>query len=150
VDVPQRGFAGNAQPINWFPGHIATASKQLAQTLKSTDIVIEVRDGRIPHATSHPSVLEWSGGKPRIVVVTRPDCIPYGARKSWERFWSTLSLGKAGKDEYGVDRVEDKNILNMLKQVAEQRQKYVNEGWDYNPLKFIYLNGKEVRYRAAS
>ena len=55
-------------------------------------------------------------------MVTRPDCVPYGARKQWEQFWAGLRLGEAGRDEFGVNRVEDKNLLNMIKQVEEQRQ----------------------------
>jgi len=38
----------------WFPGHIAKAEKELKEQLKLMDVVIEVRDGRIPISTSHP------------------------------------------------------------------------------------------------
>lgn len=38
----------------WFPGHIAKAEKELKEQLKLMDVVIEVRDGRIPMSTSHP------------------------------------------------------------------------------------------------
>lgn len=38
----------------WFPGHIAKAEKELKEQLKLMDVVIEVRDGRIPISTTHP------------------------------------------------------------------------------------------------
>ena len=45
--------------IQWYPGHIAKAEKQLNKSLEKVDIVIEVRDARIPLATSHPCLQKW-------------------------------------------------------------------------------------------
>jgi hypothetical protein len=42
--------------INWYPGHIAKAEKELQDFLKAVDVVIEARDARIPISTTHPSV----------------------------------------------------------------------------------------------
>lgn len=40
----------------WYPGHIAKTEKELKEQLKLMDVVIEVRDARIPMSTSHPQV----------------------------------------------------------------------------------------------
>lgn len=40
----------------WYPGHIAKTERELKQQLKLMDVVIEVRDARIPMSTSHPQV----------------------------------------------------------------------------------------------
>ena len=45
-----------AADISWYPGHIAKAERELADYLKKVDVVIEVRDARIPLATTHPMV----------------------------------------------------------------------------------------------
>lgn len=44
----------------WYPGHIAKTEKELKNQLKLMDVVIEVRDARIPLSTSHPQVLHPS------------------------------------------------------------------------------------------
>jgi ribosome biogenesis GTPase A len=44
--------------VNWYPGHIAKAERQLAETLKAVDVVVEVRDARACKATSHEKVGE--------------------------------------------------------------------------------------------
>lgn len=44
------------RPVQWFPGHIAKTEKELKEQLKLMDVVIEVRDARIPTSTSHPQV----------------------------------------------------------------------------------------------
>lgn len=40
----------------WYPGHIAKTERELKEQLKLMDVVIEVRDARIPMSTSHPQV----------------------------------------------------------------------------------------------
>lgn len=42
--------------VQWYPGHIARAERQLREQLKMVDVVLEVRDARIPVATNHPHV----------------------------------------------------------------------------------------------
>lgn len=42
--------------LQWYPGHIAKTEKELKEQLKLMDVVLEVRDARIPMATSHPQV----------------------------------------------------------------------------------------------
>jgi ribosome biogenesis GTPase A len=45
--------------VNWYPGHIAKAERQLAEMLRAVNVVvIEVRDAPAPKATSQPQVGE--------------------------------------------------------------------------------------------
>ena len=56
--------------IQWYPGHIAKAEKALLEQLKRVDVILEVRDARIPLATCHPKMAAWVGNKPRVLVLT--------------------------------------------------------------------------------
>lgn len=70
-------ISGYKRPVvNWYPGHIAKAERMLAETLRSVDVVLEVRDARAPKATAHPRVGEWAAGKPRLVIMTKGDLVP--------------------------------------------------------------------------
>lgn len=80
--------SNSAQPITWYPGHIAKAEKALAEYLKKVDVVIEVRDARIPLSTTHPMVPEWVGSKPLIVVIARIDQISRRALDGWKKYYS--------------------------------------------------------------
>lgn len=42
--------------LQWYPGHIAKTERELKDQLKLMDVVIEVRDARIPLSTTHPQV----------------------------------------------------------------------------------------------
>lgn len=48
--------------VQWYPGHIAKAERQLKEQLKMVDVVLEVRDARIPKSTCHPQVRSRSRG----------------------------------------------------------------------------------------
>ncbi|MBD2346244.1 ribosome biogenesis GTPase YlqF [Anabaena subtropica] len=69
--------------IQWYPGHIAKAEKNLKEQLSRVDVVFEVRDARIPLATHHPQIDEWVGNKTRILVLNRLDMIPTQVRSLW-------------------------------------------------------------------
>ena len=64
--------------IQWYPGHIAKAEQQLKRHLDKVDLVIEVRDARIPLATGHPHLNRWLKGKQHLLVINRRDiCLLY-------------------------------------------------------------------------
>ena len=79
------GALSSAAPaIQWYPGHIAKAEKALAENLAKVDLVIEVRDARIPLATGHPHLRRWIGAKPHLLVLNRRDMVTPAARQAWD------------------------------------------------------------------
>lgn len=73
--------------IQWYPGHIAKAERQLKEQLKRVDVVLEVLDARIPLASHHPQVAHWLGSKPRVLILNRRDMIPPGVRQEWKTWF---------------------------------------------------------------
>ncbi|NJK99060.1 MAG: ribosome biogenesis GTPase YlqF [Spirulinaceae cyanobacterium SM2_1_0] len=74
-------------PIQWYPGHIAKAERQLKAQLKNVDVVLEVIDARLPLASQHPQVPDWIGQKPRVLVVNRVDMIPKDLQAAWREWF---------------------------------------------------------------
>ncbi|NES77284.1 MULTISPECIES: ribosome biogenesis GTPase YlqF [unclassified Okeania] len=73
--------------IQWYPGHIAKAERNLKEQLKRVDVVLEVRDARIPLTTNHPQVSEWVGNKARVLVLNRMDMISSDVMKMWQEWF---------------------------------------------------------------
>jgi ribosome biogenesis GTPase A len=73
----------NAPAIQWYPGHIAKAEKALHEALAKVDLVIEVRDARIPLSTGHPRLQRWISGKQHLLVLNRRDMVPPAAQQLW-------------------------------------------------------------------
>ena len=83
--LARAGALSSAAPaIQWYPGHIAKAEKSLTENLAKVDLVIEVRDARIPLATGHPHLRRWIGAKPHLLVLNRRDMVPAAARQGWD------------------------------------------------------------------
>lgn len=62
-------------PIQWFPGHMASARKKAAETMANTDVVIEVVDARLPEASTNPLVraLREHRQRPCLKVLNKAD-----------------------------------------------------------------------------
>lgn len=73
----------SSPPIQWYPGHIAKAERLLTDQLKKVDVVFEVRDARIPLATQHPQLSQWTQNKERVLVLNRVDMIPEAVQQAW-------------------------------------------------------------------
>ena len=74
--------------IQWYPGHIAKAERALKEQLKLVDVVIEVRDSRIPLTTHHPQVPQWVGNKTQVLVINRLDMISPKTRQLWDDWFT--------------------------------------------------------------
>ena len=82
------GLLSAAAPaIQWYPGHIAKAERALTDNLAKVDLVIEVRDARIPLATSHPRLQRWIGNKQHLLVLNRRDMVSVQAREVWDAWF---------------------------------------------------------------
>ena len=77
--------------IQWYPGHIAKAERQLKEQLNRVDVVLEILDARIPLASHHPQIDNWIGSKPRILVLNRMDMIPEQTRQDWLHWYNSKS-----------------------------------------------------------
>ena len=69
--------------INWFPGHMAKARREVEENLKKVDVVIEILDARIPHSSQNPMMDEITRHKPRVVVLNKVDMADPKATEAW-------------------------------------------------------------------
>ena len=59
--------------IQWFPGHMTKAKREMQEKLNMVDMVIELRDARIPSASKNPMIEELCQNKPRLIVLSKKD-----------------------------------------------------------------------------
>lgn len=96
--------------IQWYPGHIAKAEKALKEQLKLVDVVLEVRDTRIPLATCHPQAQEWIGTKARVLILNRLDMILPATQQAWMRWFR-----EQGEEPFFTDAQAGKGITAIAK-----------------------------------
>ena len=69
--------------IQWYPGHIAKAERMMSDVLQRVDVVVELRDARVPLSTTHPSLPSWVGSRGHVLAINRIDAVPDRALKTW-------------------------------------------------------------------
>ena len=74
---------GKGLHIHWYPGHIAKAERQLKEKLNLVDVVIEVRDARIPLSSSYTNIKKLLGEKPRLLLLNKADLVEREELKKW-------------------------------------------------------------------
>ncbi len=108
-------------PIQWYPGHIAKAEKALKEQLKLVDVVLEVRDARIPLSSHHPKVKDWVGSKTRVLVLNRMDMILPTVRHLWVKWFK-----ERGEELYFTNAQDGKGVP-AIAQVAQKAGLEVNQ-----------------------
>ncbi|KPU43929.1 ribosome biogenesis GTPase A [Oxobacter pfennigii] len=78
--------------IQWYPGHMTKAKRQMAESLKQVELVIELLDARIPKSSKNPDIDSICGNKPRIVLLNKSDLADSNINKQWINYYKNLNL----------------------------------------------------------
>ena len=69
--------------INWFPGHMNKARREIAAAMSESDVVIEVLDARLPNASANPMLEELRDGRPCVRVLAKADLADPEVTSAW-------------------------------------------------------------------
>lgn len=69
--------------IQWFPGHMHKARKEMARVLPEVDVILEVLDARIPWSSENPMLAELAAHKPQLRVLTKADLADPALTAPW-------------------------------------------------------------------
>lgn len=78
--------------IQWFPGHMAKARRQVTEKLKLVDIIFELVDARIPYSSRNPMIEEIIQQKPRIVLLNKADMADAELTKQWIAYFEEQGI----------------------------------------------------------
>ncbi|MEG0899481.1 MAG: ribosome biogenesis GTPase YlqF [Oscillospiraceae bacterium] len=81
-----------AVSVQWFPGHMAKTRRIMKENLTMVDIVVELRDARIPKSSRNPEIEKIVGDKPRIIVLNKADEADPNATKRWIEYYQSYNV----------------------------------------------------------
>ncbi len=129
--------------IQWYPGHIAKAEKKLSDVINRVDLVIEVRDARIPLSTGHPHLNKWIKNKKHILVINRADMISQSTITSWNKWFSDNN-----QYPHWCDAKRGIGIKEICKSTKESRSsiddKRLARGMQIRPIRALTLGFPNV------
>ena len=109
-----------SERINWFPGHMAKALKEVKQKIKMVDLVIEVRDARIPLTSGNENLQEILGQKPRLIVLNKANLAENAVSQKWKDWFQ-----QQGQKALFVNALQPAT----LKQVTQESRKLLTQKW---------------------
>ncbi|GAA6152938.1 ribosome biogenesis GTPase YlqF [Pseudoteredinibacter isoporae] len=71
--------------IQWYPGHMHKAQKEVREAASQIDLYIEVLDARLPYSSQNPMIAELRGDKPSIKVLTKTDLADPQRTEIWQQ-----------------------------------------------------------------
>ncbi len=86
-------------PIQWFPGHMHSTKKAIAERLPEIDVVIELLDARLPGSSANPLLAELTRGKPALKILNKQDL----ADPDLTAQWLAHHQGQPGTNAIGLD-----------------------------------------------
>lgn len=72
--------------IQWYPGHMVKARRQIQADLKLIDVVVELADARIPEGSRNPDLTDIHN-KPTVLAISKTDLADPDCTKVWIDFW---------------------------------------------------------------
>lgn len=110
--------------INWFPGHMAKAIREIKEKLKMVDIVIEVRDARVPLASSNRSLDEILRQKNHLIVFNKTNLADPEKVKLWHNYFLKNNENFMFVDCF--DKSQMKKMLTVARKLVNDKKKQSN------------------------
>ena len=129
-----KGMGG--KKIHWYPGHMASATRELKNAWRHIDVVVEVADARVPVASRNPIFLSFTPQKPHILLFTHADLADIDQGSRWLRY-----LYETGVFSLMVDARQPADIRlirrQLLKIHAPILEKAKKQGRIARPLRIL-------------
>ncbi|MDO4799963.1 MAG: ribosome biogenesis GTPase YlqF [Bacillota bacterium] len=122
-------------PINWYPGHMKKTSDIIVENLKLVDVVVELRDARIPISSRNPKFDELLQGKSRLIVLNKSDLADEAAMHRFVR---------QSKDPvFVLNAVSGKGISELTQEIEKGtealRAKLARQGRKMRPIRAMIV-----------
>lgn len=100
--------------LQWFPGHMKKAQRLVEENLKLVDIVIELRDARIPASSANPMLAEIIKDKPRLIALNKSDLADREQTKRWIAYFQAQ-----GVRAVAIDSVKGRGMKQLVAAACE-------------------------------
>ncbi len=109
------------QNVQWYPGHMAKAMREMEEKLKIVDIVLELIDARIPLSSQNPSINQTliQKNKPRLVILNKIDMADSQVNKEWLKYFEVQGIKCLLVDSN--KGINTNKITNICKEVLKEK-----------------------------
>ncbi len=105
--------------IQWYPGHMTKAKRQMQEDIKLIDIVIELVDARVPISSKNPDIDTLAKGKSRLMLLNKSDLADKEQTKRWENYYKEKGCFVLALDSRGTKGV--KAVTDVIMQACKEK-----------------------------
>lgn len=124
--------------IQWYPGHMAKAIKEITEKVKIVDLVIVLLDARAPLSSFNPLLKEILSNKRVLYVLTKKDKADANETTKWLKYYQSLGIRAIA-----MDARELKNAKTVVKEatqlLTDKRAKDLARGLKPRPIKTMIV-----------
>ena len=112
--------------IQWFPGHMSKARRQVQENIKFVDFVTILVDARLPLSSQNPMLTKIVGDKPKLLILNKADLADPTLTKEWQAYFESQgikTLAINSKEQSAVKKVTEAAKKLMADKLARQRER---------------------------
>ena len=116
--------------IQWFPGHMSKARRQVQENLKHADFVTILVDARLPLSSQNPMLTKIVGDKPKLMILNKADLADSNRTKEWRNYFEKQgikTLAVNSKEQATVKLVTDAARSLMADKLAKLRERGIQK-----------------------
>lgn len=116
--------------IQWFPGHMSKARRQVQENLKHVDFVTILVDARLPLSSQNPMLTKIVGDKPKLLILNKSDLADSNRTKEWRTYFEkqgikTLAINS--KEQSTIKLVTDAAKSLMSEKIQRLRERGIQK-----------------------
>jgi len=109
---------------NWYPGHMAKALREIKEKLKMVDVVLEIRDARVPLVSGNRAMNQGLGHKPKLIVLNKTNLADQLIIKQWSEWFEEQKIPHVFVNCF--DKAAMKKVIGMARKIVETNRKASN------------------------
>lgn len=122
--------------LQWYPGHMTKARRAMEEHLKLIDVLVEIRDARIPLASANPDLAQMGQGKPRILFLNKADLADPEATMAWKEHFLAEGFGVVAGDARKRDAAQ--SLVKQLDVLCrKKKERDLKRGIKNRPLRIM-------------
>jgi len=124
--------------IQWYPGHMAKAKREIEEKIKLVDIVIELVDARAPQSSRNPMLHEIIGNKKIVLIMTKKDLADAKETEKWIRYYKKEGISAIALNLNNF--LEYKKIISVCQEeLADITEKNTKKGLKPKAIRALIL-----------
>ena len=124
--------------IQWFPGHMAKTRRLMKANLPYVDIVIELRDAKIPLSSGNPELQSMLGNKKRIVLLNKCDTADPKVTAAWIDWFKEQGIAALAVDSRSGKGLE--NFLPLVRsELSDLLSRWAEKGAGGRPIRMMVV-----------